>query len=116
YNTFSFAWGHSSYFTLHPAASPALLPYTTLFRSGQTVRRSSTGSRRPSAWAWPITSGSHHHSTRPAPGTTTTASPRCRTTCASRSEEHTSELQSRENLVCRLLLEKKNELCCSISY
>src|SRR5690606_39783184 len=27
---------------------------------------------------------------------------------AMRSEEHTSELQSRENLVCRLLLEKKN--------
>src|SRR5690606_41773742 len=27
-----------------------------------------------------------------------------------RSEEHTSELQSRENLVCRLLLEKKNRL------
>src|SRR5690606_41699388 len=26
-----------------------------------------------------------------------------------RSEEHTSELQSRENLVCRLLLEKKNK-------
>src|SRR5690606_23173609 len=31
------------------------------------------------------------------------------TTAAARSEEHTSELQSRENLVCRLLLEKKNE-------
>src|SRR5690606_32261741 len=29
---------------------------------------------------------------------------------SSRSEEHTSELQSRENLVCRLLLEKKNLL------
>src|SRR5690606_40211216 len=28
---------------------------------------------------------------------------------ADRSEEHTSELQSRENLVCRLLLEKKNK-------
>src|SRR5690606_40866082 len=28
-----------------------------------------------------------------------------------RSEEHTSELQSRENLVCRLLLEKKNYCC-----
>src|SRR5690606_39569647 len=27
-----------------------------------------------------------------------------------RSEEHTSELQSRENLVCRLLLEKKNHI------
>src|SRR5690606_27325425 len=29
--------------------------------------------------------------------------------CIARSEEHTSELQSRENLVCRLLLEKKNK-------
>src|SRR5690606_40033645 len=29
--------------------------------------------------------------------------------CHRRSEEHTSELQSRENLVCRLLLEKKNQ-------
>src|SRR5690606_40243773 len=28
-----------------------------------------------------------------------------------RSEEHTSELQSRENLVCRLLLAKKNVMC-----
>src|SRR5690606_40124455 len=29
--------------------------------------------------------------------------------CQARSEEHTSELQSRENLVCRLLLEKKKK-------
>src|SRR5690349_23660182 len=29
--------------------------------------------------------------------------------CASRSEEHTSELQSRRDLVCRLLLEKKKK-------
>src|SRR5699024_11704251 len=28
-----------------------------------------------------------------------------------RSEEHTSELQSRFDLVCRLLLEKKNDIC-----
>src|SRR5207302_3236177 len=34
--------------------------------------------------------------------------------CRRRSEEHTSELQSRENLVCRLLLEKKKS--CSTSY
>src|SRR5690606_41813532 len=33
----------------------------------------------------------------------------CCTFASSRSEEHTSELQSRENLVCRLLLEKKNK-------
>src|SRR5437660_4024448 len=32
-------------------------------------------------------------------------------TSASRSEEHTSELQSRGHLVCRLLLEKKNHNC-----
>src|SRR5690606_41371764 len=31
------------------------------------------------------------------------------TWCRPRSEEHTSELQSRENLVCRLLLEKKKQ-------
>src|SRR5690606_41362393 len=31
-----------------------------------------------------------------------------------RSEEHTSELQSRENLVCRLLLEKKNYMILSL--
>src|SRR5690606_39374062 len=36
--------------------------------------------------------------------------PLARTACpACRSEEHTSELQSRENLVCRLLLEKKKQ-------
>src|SRR5690606_41077499 len=34
-------------------------------------------------------------------------SPSCATKVPQRSEEHTSELQSRENLVCRLLLEKK---------
>src|SRR5436309_7084613 len=33
------------------------------------------------------------------------------TRSSSRSEEHTSELQSRENLVCRLLLEKKKNMC-----
>src|SRR2546430_10914516 len=32
-------------------------------------------------------------------------------TADERSEEHTSELQSQSNLVCRLLLEKKNILC-----
>src|SRR5690606_41296849 len=42
-------------------------------------------------------------------GSIARASPRSRdaTVASSRSEEHTSELQSREKLVCRLLLEKK---------
>src|SRR5690606_7559509 len=35
--------------------------------------------------------------------------PYCQHALTIRSEEHTSELQSRENLVCRLLLEKKNK-------
>src|SRR3712207_9496727 len=37
---------------------------------------------------------------------------RCPRTCASRSEEHTFELQSRQYLVCRLLLEKKKGTKC----
>src|SRR5690606_27183152 len=40
----------------------------------------------------------------------TTDSGRGSSRCGGRSEEHTSELQSRENLVCRLLLEKKKNL------
>src|SRR5690606_40399601 len=40
----------------------------------------------------------------------TRATERNRAALSGRSEEHTSELQSRENLVCRLLLEKKKEL------
>src|SRR5690606_41034455 len=55
------------------------------------------------------------HSTWRAPAVTAaselaTASPRSLWQCTEkRSEEHTSELQSRENLVCRLLLEKKKK-------
>src|SRR5215475_14824891 len=64
-----------------------LFPYTTLFRSRawrSNRRRQTTGrGQRP---------GRTRHRSRVA-----------------RSEEHTSELQSRENLVCRLLLEKKKK-------
>src|SRR3712207_8483489 len=52
----------------------------------------------------PGTSGSPRRSPR-APG----GSP-CRRGLAGRSEEHTSELQSRQYLVCRLLLEKKKKI------
>src|SRR5438046_3586165 len=69
-----------------------LFPYTTLFRSGiaGTHRRGATG-RTASAG-----NGGK------ARGRIDRASNRLR------SEEHTSELQSLTNLVCRLLLEKKN--------
>src|SRR2546422_11274728 len=65
-----------------------LFPYTTLFRSPRRSRASrSPGSRRAGA-----TRGGRGGSRRPP-----------------RSEEHTSELQSRLHLVCRLLLEKKKK-------
>src|SRR5690606_40753068 len=55
--------------------------------------------------------GGGHGARRPQPGhrlaALGTPDPRVPADAA-RSEEHTSELQSRENLVCRLLLEKKN--------
>src|SRR5256885_8877008 len=68
-----------------------LFPYTTLFRSRP---RGSPPGVRPASGSplWPTGSGS------PA---------RCVTAPRDRSEEHTSELQSPCNLVCRLLLEKK---------
>src|SRR5947209_11007138 len=44
---------------------------------------------------------------RTTPPMTLTPSRRCSTRREARSEEHTSELQSRQYLVCRLLLEKK---------
>src|SRR5438093_9933342 len=65
-----------------------LFPYTTLFRSALL--------RRPTGWAPTVehrgVPGRHH--VMPDRG---------------RSEEHTSELQSLTNLVCRLLLEKKKD-------
>src|SRR5947209_14313994 len=80
---------------LRPPRS-TLFPYTTLFRSASCCRRSSATSRRSSS------------STR-AGGSSLAAGPRTRSSSASRSEEHTSELQSRQYLVCRLLLEKKKK-------
>src|SRR5207302_4532850 len=52
-------------------------------------------------------STSHSATAMPAPGSPAAKRPGSSSHSA-RSEEHTSELQSRENLVCRLLLEKKN--------
>src|SRR6266480_8027309 len=47
--------------------------------------------------------------TEPRPAAMTTLSA-CSSPAGVRSEEHTSELQSHVNLVCRLLLEKKNQI------
>src|SRR3712207_7869167 len=73
-----------------------LFPYTTLFRSaglGVTV-----------AWGLP-----YFQRFVPAHAERHLPVDRRASTSADRSEEHTSELQSRQYLVCRLLLEKKNK-------
>src|SRR3712207_7990754 len=76
-----------------------LFPYTTLFRStAARARREGAGSRGDQRQA-------HDHRTGHSDDG---GSRRARLrTPALRSEEHTSELQSRQYLVCRLLLEKK---------
>src|SRR5690606_40132396 len=60
------------------------------------------------AWLWKCTAG--ESGWRASRGRAPVSASPCRYRQAPerRSEEHTSELQSRENLVCRLLLEKKN--------
>src|SRR5690606_41672977 len=68
--------------------------------------------RAPGESVRPRVRGRHHRFRRGADGTAGAKVHRLRRERSSdigpRSEEHTSELQSRENLVCRLLLEKKN--------
>src|SRR2546430_4117969 len=68
-----------------------LFPYTTLFRSQVSRAKAAEGTPRPV--------GDMHYP----------RNARSVLECGSRSEEHTSELQSQSNLVCRLLLEKKKK-------
>src|SRR3712207_7353933 len=81
-----------------------LFPYTTLFRSrGRPLRAGDAqpgGPRVPGAQD----QGRERAARDPRGGD------------ASRSEEHTSELQSRQYLVCRLLLEKKKKNIYSIKF
>src|SRR3712207_6946242 len=77
-----------------------LFPYTTLFRSGAAGRRRARGYCRLGAGALAHLRGG------PRAHVDVTRAVRER---EERSEEHTSELQSRQYLVCRLLLEKKKK-------
>src|SRR5207249_11015978 len=95
--------------TPRPHPSPPLFPYTTLFRSSSTRAVPSGGADRVGGGCESPGAGGDEpsqqrrqvhgpwrrdHGERRAPP---------------RSEEHTSELQSRFDLVCRLLLEKKKK-------
>src|SRR5437773_8785058 len=87
----------SSFLMIRPPPPSTLFPYTTLFRS--VLARS----RRPPPTATALRGPAG--GTVPRRSAASTLSPgRFR-----RSEEHTSELQSHHDLVCRLLLEKKKK-------
>src|SRR5205085_5056294 len=98
----------SASMTPHPPRS-TLFPYTTLFRSAPSsgwssrdmasegVKCSRLKRSRSAECLIPTSCVSAPPTRRDRPGA-----------IPSRSEEHTSELQSQSNLVCRLLLEKKN--------
>src|SRR3712207_7498251 len=89
-----------------------LFPYTTLFRSGRERR---------------VGAGDDLHGALQLVGARQALGPPRRHDAApvgaanhlldlERSEEHTSELQSRQYLVCRLLLEKKKKKCTKYTY
>src|SRR2546430_3781615 len=77
-----------------------LFPYTTLFRSCQPMMKASAGGRK----------GGGAHDRRAAVVLSRAVRVRYfQNEQTERSEEHTSELQSQSNLVCRLLLEKNKK-------
>src|SRR5690242_21430336 len=90
---------------------PTLFPYTTLFRSGaqlreiaadESLRAGKRGGRKQKQRSANDRTGAGKRSLK--------SSMHQESNCACpRSEEHTSELQSHVNLVCRLLLEKKKK-------
>src|SRR5207247_10629670 len=99
-----------------PAPSPTLFPYTTLFRSQRDGERGLSGGQTSgSAAARTLRAGDDRragrihspHPCRRPDRADRREIPAARLRTQGRSEEHTSELQSRVDLVCRLLLEKK---------
>src|SRR3712207_7195844 len=85
-----------------------LFPYTTLFRSRRLAGAYKKSLR---GLATAAAAGGDHASAADWWRRLATADPLNGDVAFERSEEHTSELQSRQYLVCRLLLEKKNRKC-----
>src|SRR5262249_58025627 len=89
-----YARSHFFFSLIRRPPRSTLFPYTTLFRSKEGCDR---------------VAGSYcAQQGRSVDRTTVGKDRQARHTSSTRSEEHTSELQSLTNLVCRLLLEKKN--------
>src|SRR5438046_10038345 len=86
---------HFYFVMIRPQPQSTLFPYTTLFRSTKAGLKCTSLEEKPK----------HEKPAEAAPAKKEKKERRRR---LGRSEEHTSELQSLTNLVCRLLLEKKN--------
>src|SRR5207249_10441054 len=96
------------FITIRPPPRSTLFPYTTLFRSEDRRPGGRARGHHRARELWPLSrrdrsDGRRPHDDRAVAGAARKGVHRYR----SRSEEHTSELQSRFDLVCRLLLEKK---------
>src|SRR5690349_22892332 len=92
-NSFYYSYWYFFFLMIRRPPRSTLFPYTTLFRS-------TAGDPRPARWL-----EDHQGVDRLSLGQARAAG-----LLPDRSEEHTSELQSRRDLVCRLLLEKKKSL------
>src|SRR5207253_10324623 len=100
---------YSSLYSFFSNIPPTTATYTLSLHDALPICQPSVSSRpagrfrrRPSG-----TSATSSSNTRWRPRVCTSRTSSCRKTSSLRSEEHTSELQSRGHLVCRLLLEKK---------
>src|SRR5690606_41973274 len=109
----SLAFSRTFFVLIRPPPRSTLFPYTTLFRSELELTAGYIQHRTKANWKFMLeneTDGYHpgfvHGSVFQVTdsGIGNLYGPE-----STRSEEHTSELQSRENLVCRLLLEKKKK-------
>src|SRR5207248_9264792 len=98
-------------FTVPPPPCPTLFPYTTLFRSMYlpdgwgTVYAIDVSNGKKGTFRWKFDPGTD----KAWAGDVACCGVNNRGVALWRSEEHTSELQSPYDLVCRLLLEKKNK-------
>src|SRR5690606_41869025 len=84
------------FYLMRRPPSSTLFPYTTLFRSTQAAISAAQDAAQQAQQAAQNSQASMARAAQAIQA-------------LQRSEEHTSELQSRENLVCRLLLEKKKK-------
>src|SRR5690349_23086757 len=98
---------------IRPPPRSTLFPYTTLFRSSfgarLTLAELAQGEKTPAALRHAAIQVATPHIRHMA-----TLGGNLWRMCGVRSEEHTSELQSRRDLVCRLLLEKKKNTILSL--